>query len=78
MAATIPTITTGMTSGFTVNYSQSSASTFDYDNYSWTKVQNLINYGVELLALPSITNINLNILKRALLLHKITVTRYYN
>lgn len=71
-----PTLASGYTSGFTTNYSQTPANTFDYENYSWTPVQRILNLDYHFMDLPAVTRINMNILKRALYLEKITIPRY--
>lgn len=72
----LPTISSGLTSGFTTNYLNATAyppNKFSYTTFNWTGVQAIINAGIDFYNLPSYVNVNLNVLKYALRKRYITL-----
>lgn len=74
----LPSVPSGITSGFTVDYTTAAANTFNYDGFNnWTRVQAVMNLGYNIFDMPSITRINVKILREALRRGKITQQRFY-
>ena len=76
----LPTIASGLTSGFTTNYLDLTSyppNKFPMTTYSWTPVQAIINAGIDFYNLPTYTRINLNVLKLALRQGYITLPKNY-
>lgn len=72
----LPTIASGLTSGFTTNYLDAGAyppNEFNYTAFNWTGVQSIINAGIDLYNLPTYVRVNLNVLKYALRKRYITL-----
>lgn len=70
---------TGITSGITAISATQDMRNFDYDSYSWTLIQQLINNDVhvgDLHIVLASKNITKDIIKRALFLNKITRKNY--
>ena len=71
---------TGLTSGFTVSYLDTTAwspKNFPVSTYDWADVQRIINWGYDFYNLPGVTLINANILKLALRQGYITLPKSY-
>lgn len=76
-ASQLPSLSSGMTSGFTVDYRDPSyIKTWDYETYNWTPVQNIINKGYDIWNLPEVVKINFNILRTAVRMKKITIPQF--
>jgi hypothetical protein len=74
MARFNPTISTAQTASVTAFSSTADVRTFDYDGYSWTPLQDIINLGYDVFELPSVLptkNLTMTILRRAMFLNKI-------
>jgi len=79
-ASLLPTIDSGYTSGFTVNYLDTttwSPNKFPMTTYNWTSVQTILNLGIDFYNLPTYVRININVLKLALRQGYITIPKTY-